>query len=348
MLALKLFEEAKKKKSLIISNKLDVIPFTDEIKEILIASNAASNKQIKVVNLAVDFYVCLFIQNVLTKNLTGVDGFDPANGKPCFIFDDIKYINWSLNFNKTFNERLRFIDSFMYTYLCAAVSGELRHAPGRFGNKVSAQEKAAMDLYGVTADFKNDQTRNGTQKRFLGGTTATQTTDFLRLADGMFNNYDWKGGYGGPKWGEIAVCGLNRSIGKLDKIQFIDLVFDLKHNGGPIFDKNKAVDNSHLQSFLDTKLEAKSEKDFAPYLSKCSAEVVESIKHAQAVGLWKDVDVKKLKGTTFITGTKSKASDEGDYEEPEFNPPPKKAKAVNTVSYQASSYPDPCPNKEHD
>lgn len=271
--------------SCVIGASSNIIPFSDKIVKILL-DGQNQHGVIKIIGLGADFYVTLLMKDVLAKRATGIEGFDPLNGVPCFIFKDIQYISWATKINPLLLGKINYIDSFMYTYICAACAGELRHSPGHIGHKISAAEKAFLDMSGVTHDFQADQSRSGTQKRFLQLMTPDKSILFLEQAVNIFGNYDWGSGYGGKKWSAVAKCALDRAKNKLDKIGFIDRAFDLKHNGGPIFDKNKAVDQGSINQFLDAKLHATKDKDWTKWLPYCTPEVMDCLKTAKHLGLW--------------------------------------------------------------
>lgn len=261
------------------------VPFAQDIVDTLLKGQDKAGV-IKIINLGSDFYVTLLMKDVLTKRAKGTEGFDPINGVPCFIFNESQYISWSTQINPMLLKKITYIDKFMYTYICAACSGELRHAPGRVGSKMSADEKAYMNLMGITKDFEADQSRSGTQKRFLQIMTVEKTVEFLQYAVRIFGNYNWGGGYGGAKWAAVAQAALDRAINKFDKIGFIDHAFDLKHNGGPIFDKNRSVDQSLINEFLDAKLHAKKDTDWVDWIKYCSDDVIQCLEEAKKLGLW--------------------------------------------------------------
>lgn len=263
------------------------IPFAPEIVDTLLKGQDKYGV-IKIINLGSDFYVTLLMKDVLTKRAKGMEGFDPINGAPCFIFNESQYISWSTQINPMLVKKITFIDRFMYTYICAACSGELRHAPnkGNVASKMTSDQKAYLDLVGITKDFQADQSRAGTQKRFLQLMTVEKSVEFLQHAVHIFGDYNWGGGYGGQAWASVAQCALDRALNKFDKIGFIDHAFDLKHNGGPIFDKNKSVDQSNINQFLDAKLHAKKDTDWVDWIKYCSDDVIKCLEEAKKLGLW--------------------------------------------------------------
>lgn len=263
------------------------VPFAQEVVDTLLQGQDKYGV-IKICNLGTDFYVTLLMKDVLTKRAKGMEGFDPINGVPCFIFNESQYISWSTQINPMLLKKITYIDRFMYTYICAACSGELRHAPskGSVSSNMTADEKSYLDLCGITKDFSADQSRSGTQKRFLQLMTVEKSVEFLQMAVRIFGNYNWGGGFGGPAWASVAQCALDRALNKFDKIGFIDHAFDLKHNGGPIFDKNKSVDQSNINQFLDAKLHAKKDTDWVNWIKYCSPDVIKCLEEAKKLGLW--------------------------------------------------------------
>lgn len=355
--------------SYVIGASSNIIPFSDKIVKILL-DGQNQHGVIKIIGLGADFYVTLLMKDVLAKRATGIEGFDPLNGVPCFIFKDIQYISWATKINPLLLEKINYIDSFMYTYICAACAGELRHSPSHIGHKISASEKAFLDISGVTHDFQNDQSRSGTQKRFLQLMTPDKSIQFLEQAVNIFGNYAWGSSYGGKKWADVAKCALDRARNKLDKIGFIDRAFDLKHNGGPIFDKNKSVDQSNINSFLDAKLHAKEDKDWTNWLKYCTQEVMNCLKEAKNLDLWhgdiveivskpKKPPLHELYGESLVEEKSSvikievEAPEEEDTEEEESEeetpaPPPEAVKpAKSSPSYVAPAEPAACPEGKH-
>ncbi len=245
----------------------------------------SGHKRVRVVCLATDFYVTLLLKDVLAKRAGGESGYDPITHEPCFIFNDPQFLDWAVDFHKAVKDVLLYSDQFMVTYLSAAVAGELRHSFGKLG--LSNEHKVGLRSFGVQGGTLS---RRATQHEFLGTITENTLAEFLKLGEAVFRGYNWGGSYGGPRWGDIARAGLDRVNGTLDAISFVDRVYDLKHNGGPIFDKNQAVDNSYVQDLLDAKLAANSDEHWSPWLKFCSKPVRDCLTKAKKIGVWTGVD----------------------------------------------------------
>ena len=53
----------------------------------------------------------------------------------------------------------------------------------------------------------------------------------------LFNKCSYSGGYGGPKWGNIANCLRAYIFGEITAEMMVDVAWTLAHNGGPMFNK---------------------------------------------------------------------------------------------------------------
>jgi hypothetical protein len=81
-----------------------------------------------------------------------------------------------------------------------------------------------------------------------------QHTAFFQFAEKLFNQGKWERGIGGEKWAAIARAGHLFLSGTLTHTTFVDHVFDLRHNGGRLFDKHRMVRNeSNIVDILDIK-----------------------------------------------------------------------------------------------
>jgi phosphoenolpyruvate synthase/pyruvate phosphate dikinase len=94
---------------------------------------------------------------------------------------------------------------------------------------------------------------------------------YLRLTAKVFRDDNWMGGFGGEPWARIAETARDFLRGKLAHPVFIDHVFDLRHNGGTLFDKHtmvqKNTDEYLLQGQLDSKKRAKKPRSLFEDLS---------------------------------------------------------------------------------
>ena len=132
-------------------------------------------------------------------------------------------------------------------YLVVAVSGELRHLfdKGLDGYR-SVQEKAEQlaNKFGVHRSGSNRPGAQMDAVSRLKGLSPQDHVQYLQLAVEVFDNPDvhWRGSnIGGQKWARIAEAALHYLTGKLNATAFADHAFDLKHNGGLVFNKHSMV-----------------------------------------------------------------------------------------------------------
>ncbi|MDO8600054.1 MAG: pyruvate, phosphate dikinase [bacterium] len=139
-------------------------------------------------------------------------------------------------------------------YLIVAVSGELRH--GWEGSRWRGAEFAVLQ-----EKFSVRDARSGRSEAQMSVVNRLRNADremqqeFFRLAIPAFNT--WLGGsIGGPRWAAIAKAGLQYLSGELNDTVFADRVFDLRHNGGRLFNKHRMLSETNedmLQYQLDCK-----------------------------------------------------------------------------------------------
>ncbi len=137
-------------------------------------------------------------------------------------------------------------------YLTVAVAGELRHG---FNGKDNPELEALEKEFRIFPD--ND--RLGVQTTVvnqLRGVRREKQIRFFQLATRAFSKENfWSSSVGGPRWADIAKAGMLFLEGKLNHSLFVDHVFDLRHNGGVLFDKSRMVDAK--QYILEEQLENK-------------------------------------------------------------------------------------------
>lgn len=137
--------------------------------------------------------------------------------------------------------------SWMQKYLAVAVNSELRHQNLIEGKKPILGEVETLDI-------------------FSGPITPEQVRIQLKVAEHLFENYQWQRSFGGKKWAEIARLALKAWSIETEDINMqawiIDRAFDIQHNTGSIFDKdpNHIKSDSSFRLLLDAKFGAKSEK----------------------------------------------------------------------------------------
>lgn len=265
-----------------------------------------SGEAIKVLNLGVDFFLLLYLRDVVLRRAPSEPGYDVVDFAPRRIYTEPRIARFAARLEAATDEFIRDLDRFMLTYLCTAVSGELRHAYNKAN--MEARQRAALRAWGIlSAEY-----RSTVQQRVLNSLTSSNLDDFLSVAVDNFRYGHWGGGgFGGEKWAVIAETGLERVRGQLDSVLFIDRVFDLKHNGGPMFDKSAAVDQSGIPSFLNSKLALTQDVQWTPWFSRASSTVRIAIMDATALGLWQGTKPFSAGSNASSLKSQVKADDDG-------------------------------------
>lgn len=253
------------------------IPFSKEVVEWLTKKHV----KVYVARMAVDFFLSNYLTTIVAKRAEGMDGYDPVSGADVRLFSGQASTMWYRRLAAIANDRVSFLDDFMYTYLCAAVAGELRHFP----NKGSSDEGPMLDRWWIT-DEGSSSDRSETQRRFLTNVSIKESKEFLAFATKAFLSSGWGGGYGGKPWSDIAKTGHDRAIGSVDAIGFIDRVFDLKHNNGPMFDKNSVIRQNDIGYILNAKFEIKTDDQWTKWFHWSTKPLYEVVETARSIGLW--------------------------------------------------------------
>ncbi|OGG58710.1 hypothetical protein A2765_00105 [Candidatus Kaiserbacteria bacterium RIFCSPHIGHO2_01_FULL_56_24] len=156
---------------------------------------------------------------------------------------------------------------FLACYLLVAVAGEIRHSSGRdWCDKLRESEqvnKAYIQLenkYGAIQSGSKDSRRTAQLKavKMLQEKPLSDPVEFLSLCATVFDHDGWKGSScGGIKWADIARAPLRFFTGELEHTVFADHAFDLRHNGGRMFDKHPMVSERTSDNDLQYQLEGK-------------------------------------------------------------------------------------------
>lgn len=349
MLSTAILSKVKNRQAVNFSATPNTRPYmsNDVIAMLKASYNNAGHKRVRVVCLATDFYLTLLMKDVLSKRAGGEAGYDPISHEQCFIFNDPSFLDWAVTYHKAVDQVLKDSDQFMLTYLCAAVAGELRHAFSKVGSlsKTHAETLRSFAIEGGSTS------RRATQYAFLNEIKEETLIPFLTVAIEVFGSYKWGSSYGGARWADIAKAGMYRLTGVLDSISFVDRVYDLKHNGGPIFDKNQAVDNNYVQNLLDAKLSAKSDTDWSPWLKYCSQPVRDCLVKAKKINVWSglDPDTKDKIPAIYSNNEAQSYDDSPDYGTKSFSKKPvaKQAQLTQQPDYPIVQDVMTCPTGKH-
>lgn len=158
-------------------------------------------------------------------------------------------------------------------YLIVAVAGELRYGwvenydPEKIfenkpeGGKWMSQEFEELhEKFGLLPRAIDHSRRFDAQMSVvqkIRDSTRPMQEAFLRLAIPAFNW--WRSGTacGGPRWAKIAEAVLGYLSGDIPDKAFVDHVFDLRHNGGRLFDKHPMFGEQTSEARLPLQLDEK-------------------------------------------------------------------------------------------
>ena len=145
-----------------------------------------------------------------------------------------------------FEEYAQVVAKQVAVYLDAAVGGELRY----------------KGFAGLTKGTTRSIARRDWRVRRL-----TQGHSLLTRGRDNFLQAKWKGGYGGPRWGNIAKLLVQHLASNLSPTLFVDQALALQHNGGQVFNK---IDSYWNQGSLQAVLNANLEEDWPTLLEYAS------------------------------------------------------------------------------
>jgi hypothetical protein len=118
--------------------------------------------------------------------------------------------------------------------------------------------------------------------------------EFFELAATVFAEKCWRSGYGGAAWAKIALAVARFLDGSLPPSVFVDHVFDLRHNGGKLFDKhrmfNRRTDEGYVLEQLNRKKQVSGLRELYRRLTcsryEYSPEVSKMWQRGTQAGLW--------------------------------------------------------------
>ncbi len=215
-------------------------------------------------------------------------------------------------------------------YLAVAVGGEIRYANGYTRVKRSPEIAALVTDFDIQLGGSN---RNEAQRQSIAKLKTLDGTAHLRFAELVARAFslqppavgavlaDWwpEKSVGGWRWGKIAEALAGFLSGKLPHSLFADHSFDLQHNNGCVFGKNRMIDvgvdpnRFGIKRALDAKKDARSVAQLFAVLNEVrdrnatshywpagtvmfSGEVLELFRKGERTNLWQ-ANVIKPRGT---------------------------------------------------
>ena len=179
-------------------------------------------------------------------------------------------------------------------YLTIAVYSEIRYlsATARITDS-SARELMGM---GELAEHSRDQDVVATRK--LSERDHSYQEYFFFLCSQAFVHKSWSSGFGGKPWAQIAAAPGEFLAGRLPASVYIDHVFDLRHNGGVLFNKHSMTSHRTSESVLRDQLDIKKKVSRPDELFRklirisphVDDDVVALFEEGAATGLWSSLD----------------------------------------------------------
>ncbi len=126
------------------------------------------------------------------------------------------------------------------TYLAIAITGEVRYYDNPYK---TPKADAAMQKLRTSFNFTMSNQRDEMWNRSTGlkGHSLLEQAQYASLIGDVFEFGKWWGSMGGKLWADIART-LARYLSKeLPLVAFVDHVWDLRHNGGVLFNKHRIV-----------------------------------------------------------------------------------------------------------
>ena len=173
-------------------------------------------------------------------------------------------------------------------YLVSSIGGELRHSwseswsygDGDEKRVLAEEELADLGDYGIVRDQKRNSALKAVVSHFIN-LEIPAVVEFLDYAYDLFENRSWSSGYGGKKWALIVLAVRKYLDEEITNVEFVDLAFDLQHNGGSAFDKSSFVtcDRELLRRQLDIKRDC-APIELYPKLNDLHAPVSLEVKEA--------------------------------------------------------------------
>ena len=184
---------------------------------------------------------------------------------------------------------------FIAAYLAIAVGGEIRYAFTKLAGDYPAELNLLKQRFGAASYSYNEREAAQTSVlETLENASVTDQVEFFRLCWQVFDCGKWIiSGYGGSAWGNIAHAGHQFLSGAWTPTVFVDHVFDLRHNGGSLFDKHPMVSRLTRDSDIFYQLDAKKQArtvtgllDSLRYYASFSRHVVDLFEEGVKAHIW--------------------------------------------------------------
>lgn len=138
--------------------------------------------------------------------------------------------------------QVKFLRAFFYVLLIC--TREARHA-----KKKTAVEKDYPDLFSWFCEIPHNHTE-AISYLINGKKPDVTLSRYVKFLCDVFSKCSWSGGYGGKAWNKVATSLKYFADGEISPEMFIDTVWTLSHNNGPIFNKGILYSCQHNKALL--------------------------------------------------------------------------------------------------
>ncbi|NTW13829.1 MAG: pyruvate, phosphate dikinase [Candidatus Moranbacteria bacterium] len=135
-------------------------------------------------------------------------------------------------------------------YLAIAVAGELRHA-----RSITREISSYLKEFDISLGGERLPAQGKIIAILKNASDPKKGIRFFEGAVKAFRECEWKEGFGGSQWAQIAEAPINYLAGTVSDSVFVDHAFDLQHNNGSVFGKHDMLYGS--RDLLQSQLEAK-------------------------------------------------------------------------------------------
>ena len=160
------------------------------------------------------------------------------------------------------------LEKLFLAYLLFAVAMELQNS-----DQITTPKKKIEEVVGTLLKELSDKKDRDDCLQHLKQKvrTCADALSFFESAKKAFDKLRWNHSYGGKKWKKIADAAIMRLNGEINAVVFVDVVFDIEHHAGHVFDKHNEIDcdSEKLTALLDVKRDSSLEKMYKKFTREC-------------------------------------------------------------------------------
>ncbi len=195
-------------------------------------------KKTELVGLAADFYLLTAMRTIVDREDEKGATFLKSKKK---LLDDVRTAH---------NKDTENLEKLFLAYILLAVVSELQYK-----DKIKTSEKKIDKVVGTFFEELSGEKPENNCLAYLKQCVPTceDALSFFRSAKRAFGAL--KSGFGGKVWQSIVDKTIMRLRGEISAVVFVDIIFDIEHHGGHVFDKHDTIqcNNEQLKGILDSK-----------------------------------------------------------------------------------------------